>query len=379
MKCSNVGQDRRIKHGLIGFTLLEVLVVIYIVFVIISLTLPAVQWARESSRNTTCREHLRQLGMALHQYSEAHQCFPPAGIWAPAGVEITAAGAIILPGAVDLTGNSSSGWTKDRFYGSAFRSLLCYVEQHSVDSSWNIDVPISAPANWTCRGATISSFLCPTDPFNSEMCSLQAGNWARGNYGLNAGPNADCLAESFVEPPELAVMLLCKNRRPDLTLNAGVRIVPPISSQAREVVTWGVGGVNRGARISDVLDGLSNTVAFDELRAGLSSVDRRGCWGMPSVGSSVTFGHGQYAPTAVGPNDCKQTSDSIQDCVVADREQCMPCLNDEVSQRATARSCHPGTVNVLHADGSAHAVDDKISIEVWTSRHTIAGADDFSP
>ena len=151
-----------------GFTLIELLVVIAIIAMLISLLLPAVQQAREAARRSQCKNNLKQLGIALHNYHERLNCFPPGYL---SGVN--AAGDDLGPG---------WGW-------GAF--LLNDLEQKPLYKSINFNKDVGDPVNVTSRTRFLSVFFCPSDdPVERftvrDSSGTTLGELAQANYvGVN--------------------------------------------------------------------------------------------------------------------------------------------------------------------------------------------------
>src|SRR4029077_11265192 len=62
-----------------GFTIIELMVAMGVVGIIAAILLPAISMARDAARRAMCRNHLRQIGLAIHAYESVHACFPPSG------------------------------------------------------------------------------------------------------------------------------------------------------------------------------------------------------------------------------------------------------------------------------------------------------------
>ena len=133
-----------------GFTLIELLVVIAIIAVLIALLLPAVQQAREAARRSQCKNNLKQLGLAFHNYHDTANCFPPGYF-------------LIL--AIPQT---------DQHVKGANVHLLPYIDQAPVYNQLDQNVPLyNGPtgfnttvqaANTALAATIISGFMCPSTP-----------------------------------------------------------------------------------------------------------------------------------------------------------------------------------------------------------------------
>lgn len=355
-----------------ALTLIEVLVVMGMVAILIVLLLPAVQFAREASRRAQCLNHLRQLGIALHDYHELHRSLPPTSIWRPVGE----------PLGMNLTGigtidrvalGIAPSMEPDRLYANWAILILPQLEQPHLYDAFNLDLPISDPANAAARRAELPVMKCPSDAFNSQpyvrdsMAGTSNNVYARGNYAINAGPDDQCLVEFH-------------NGCSDGFHADGDDL------QVDNAKTWGSGvaGVNVSFRFRDVTAGLAHVVAIDEVRSGVHEVDPRGTWALGFAGASITASHGLL--TAEGqpnrPNNRASVGDDFVGCTALTAAvgtdylaiERMPCyapgdIVSEVNAQATARSMHAGGVNVLLLDGSAHFVADEVDVAVWDHMH----------
>ena len=127
-----------------GFTLIELLVVIAIIAILIALLLPAVQQAREAARRTQCKNNLKQLGLAIHNYHDTYSCLPIA----------------------DVNGSANPV--------SAHARLLPYIEQSALFSLVDFNVPYDHINNLVPRNTELPAFRCPSDPTQTASIHRRA-------------------------------------------------------------------------------------------------------------------------------------------------------------------------------------------------------------
>tara|TARA_R110002095_G_scaffold196208_1_gene175034 strand:+ start:2977 stop:3879 length:903 start_codon:yes stop_codon:yes gene_type:complete len=140
---------KSVKNTRRGFTLIELLVVIAIIAILIALLLPAVQQAREAARRSQCKNNLKQIGLALHNYHETHNLFPSGWI----GVE---------PG-VGANVEFGSGWG----WGTM---IMPGLDQTPLYSKINFNLDINNASQPTgIIDLSLTVFRCPSDPSDNTF------------------------------------------------------------------------------------------------------------------------------------------------------------------------------------------------------------------
>lgn len=147
-----------------GFTLIELLVVIAIIAILIALLLPAVQQAREAARRTQCRNNLKQIGLAIHNYEASHGVFPP--------------------GVLGDNGSVAAGQKLHTWLAQT----LPFLDQGPLHQKYDFNVRFDDPVNVTVVATTLSTFLCPSVP-NPAVSTPFAPTHFVGNSGSIPGNN----------------------------------------------------------------------------------------------------------------------------------------------------------------------------------------------
>ncbi len=333
-----------------GFTLIELLVVIAIIAVLIALLLPAVQMAREAARRTQCRNNLKQIGIAMHNYHDTENCLP----W----------------------GQGPFNWND----WSAFTLLLPYMEQAPIYNAINFMssrsggfINPAAPGtviNTTTQRIAIEIALCPSDV--NRLTNAEG----RTNYAACSG--------------------------------ASPRLFPDTATERAALPNGLFGPVpdGRAVVLKDVVDGTAFTAAFSEKIKGVGS-NNTGTRDtlIPSASIAAMARPNPDNDPAVTYNICKDRSPLNLTIPLAAVGRAMGSLwwsghpfsarynhvmppnthscgfplpwtgnnLDNGGGAYTASSRHPGSVNVLMADGTVRSVGNNVDLKIWWAIATRAG------
>lgn len=249
------------RSSLRGFTLVELLVVIAIIGILIALLLPAVQAAREAARRMSCSSNLKQMGLALHSYHDAHQQFPLGAVHYPP---------------------YNWGGVNSNQHGSFIVGLLPFIEQQSLydhcDFTTNTDHFSSLGPDKFVHETWIAMLLCPSDEkkywggdplYHGSPASTQHQNRAISNYGASMGNQA-------FGPCPFGSNMFGTGAAGHGHNEDGSQISGLFSHTA-----W-------GASIDDISDGTSNTIAVGEIRPKCSWHARDGWMHINSLWFATT-------------------------------------------------------------------------------------------
>jgi prepilin-type N-terminal cleavage/methylation domain-containing protein len=299
----------------IGFTLIELLVVIAIIAILIGLVLPAVSMAREAASNAKCKNNLKQIGLALHNYEGTHGKYPE-------GVRV----------------NGLIQWPYFLF------QLLPYLDQDALFQEFEAarlkNAAPEYPGTWPALlQQPINHFLCPSDGANPTHQNVFGSSlFPSTNYlglfsGLKDGDNTN-----------------------------------PVPAQR------GFFRINRATKPADVTDGLSNTMVVAEYLTGVPGYGPGMIRGMAfTTRAGAQFLYPTQVPNSRDPEIFWPNKDGCGDPSNNAPRQNLPCkAGFDPTNFASPRSLHRGGVNTLRGDGSVRFVENGVDLNIWRSLAWVA-------
>ena len=288
-------QKKRVR---IGFTLIELLVVIAIIAILIALLLPAVQQAREAARRTQCKNNLKQIGLALHNYHDVYGMFPAGHYW----------------WGNDWAHPGQAIWGRpDRAPGWGWSAMLLpYMDQANIFNKIDFNLKMSDPFHVDVIQVPNPNFICPSAA--EEQVHRINGNFPINTPGLpvvNYVANGGAFRSSFNQ----------HGNNPKLRVN-------------------GVFYRDGKIKIRDITDGTSNTLA---------------------VGEAVKYRF-NWDPNLYGrPHGPTGTADSTLALVRVGIRRMNPSeFASNVVKRESTGSFHEGGAQFLLCDGSVRFISENI-------------------
>ncbi len=322
-----------------GFTLIELLVVIAIIAVLVSLLLPAVQQAREAARRSQCKNNLKQIGLALHNYESSNRVFPP--------------------GYVDFNGNPNLTPDNDLGPGWGWATfLLPYMDQGPLYNQINFNVGVGLGTNKQLCLTALSAFQCPSDgmqdpvPVYDSSFGTPITTVAHSNYlGCNGWIECFGGAGGNPQPGPLAD-----------GLNG----------------TFGKAGVglfyrNSKNSAANVTDGLSNTIFVGER----SSNHAPATWTGAVTGGRCPAWMAQTAgPYSPPPGPAYDNADFAEALIFAHCNAThLPNADFPIFDPDTFYSFHAGGCHFLFGDGSVRFISSFVNGPTYQYLGTIAGGE----
>ncbi|MFK7777905.1 MAG: DUF1559 domain-containing protein [Gimesia sp.] len=319
-----------------GFTLIELLVVIAIIAILIALLLPAVQQAREAARRTQCKNHLKQLGLAVHNYISSYRYLPPG-----ASVDLS----------VSSTGNNGSWGVHGR--------ILPLLEQGNLYNL--VDLSIAWDFQTAIDGLKIPVFACPSDPKSDLVRDPGSGKVKLypTSYGFNYGtwfvfdPTNGSGGNGAFYPNASLTMAAFTDGTSNTLLASEVKGWQPYTRN---------GGPSSTTIPSTVSDAATITASGTQFKTNTGHTE----WPDGRVhhtGFTVTMNPNSYVPYTNGGIEYNADYNSWQ-------EGKDGTAGSPTYAIITSRSYHIGVVNAVLADGSVRTISENISLDIWRALGT---------
>ncbi|NQT11657.1 MAG: DUF1559 domain-containing protein [Planctomycetes bacterium] len=334
-----------VQPGRVGFTLVELLVVITIISMLVALLLPAVMSARGAARRTQCKNNLRNLGLAMLQEAEVKRRFPASGHFSYAGPE------------------SYHGWMV---------ALLPWLERRDIAEEWNLDLPFDDPANERLASIALPIAVCPDD----DTAMSGGGNLSyvvNGGFGWTRPWDCPSVFHVMGVPPIQAIDLngngtTCPASMGDDGTPSDKQFFFQTGMFFLENWPRGV-GVERHHTPDSIYDGLSNTVMLSEnVRAGFNPYSGKGGWATPWPLHNCFYISGYVCEgltCAAGSVDYGRANDQGGDPFRL--EAINSSLDQPEGEAPWPSSYHPGGVHVAFADGHLDFLSEDVHGDVYAS------------
>ncbi|QDT37622.1 DUF1559 domain-containing protein [Stratiformator vulcanicus] len=345
------GRARRAR----AFTLIELLVVIAIIAILIALLLPAVQQAREAARRSSCKNNLKQIGLAMHNYHDVHNAFPP--------------GIVAEEGSIQYRGGGAAAGMR----ACANVLILPFLEETALYEQYDFNVEPRDVAALILAAGAPNTFICPSDPIPNRVIPGYTSWGYASSHPLRTAPRGFMESRNNYSDDRnvaLAWVSYALNSgrkllddpaggsydRDDYYSNVDLRVLPAAAG-SRSLA--GPFSVNSRTRFRDMTDGSSNTLLLGEATFNdLPNHDESSCGESSNCGRSRMnpFFHGSDAAVMRSTEFPPQSS--IFDCTQR------LGLHEYECGRLFAGP-HVGGIQVVLGDGSTHFVSENISLAVW--------------